>query len=839
MAVNYKFIKRYENFNGVDYKSSDLHFPEQYATGLRNLKFTPSGSMEKRKGYQGAASNRGGSGLFTFKKYDSIGQESFEVVAVDSNLWRLTENTLTIAYSGSAAPCLSYVFLDSSIGAYRFQILEGSNTVLNLSLGLGIDEASPVTLTALRNAINALPGFTATVTGSGTVPAAFLETQVDVDLLSGNFSGVARSWTQVNSPGTLFPGNATYKNDSSFENTSSVQLQNCLYLSNGYDEVIKYDGQNAYRAGVPTPASITAAASANASGFTGDNYVYKVQYLQKDAQGNETAGNWIATDPAISIPVGTPSQIAVTVANILAASGFNTNCAVVNGAQSLVTTITVDNGSGSAHTLKIGDTAYFYDAVTAGYVERQVTGISPTTITIAGAAVTVADNAVISNNLRIILWRSKNSATYPTVFYSVAEIPNNSFSATQSYIDLKADTALGAVFIEPETDRSPPVKGRYISAYQNIMVTAGNLQFPNQVSFSDVESPEYFSVPDNSFQVSDLLGDRITGISPSNEFFIVFQSRAIHSISGDLSTLQFRVDQVANDIGCAAHATIKDISGALAFLSFNGPRVLQGGQVPRGLGPFDGNTNISRIDPIFEQRGETDSQKLWQFKRAVGFHDRVGQKYLCFVPCETDVGGQREANSSSLIFVYDYPRDAWLEWDHINAAGGITELQNELLFSERKYYQSLLTAGSYLYRFHTSNTAYDYADNASPISFYWKSAWDFFGEASVLKNFLAIRLFSTEDTSSEFDLDVQTEVNWIKEPYSTLAVTIGGGGYGQDAYNVDPWGSPSEPTLTRKLNNNRVKSLRVVFSNEELQKNILLTGYELEVATPYKPRFVR
>jgi hypothetical protein len=795
--------------------------------------------MEKRKGYQGAASSKGGAGLFTFKKYDAIGQETFEVIAIDSKLWRLTENALTIAYSGSNAPCLAYVFFDSSISAYRFQILEGSNTVLNLSLGLGIDEVSPVTLTALRNAINALTGFTASITGSGSVPAAFLDTQVDVDLLSGNFVGVARSWTEVNSPGTLFPGNVTYKNDESFENTSGVQLQNCLYLSNGYDEVIKYDGQNAYRAGVPEPASITAVASATAGGFTGDNYVYKVQYLQKDAQGNETSGNWIASDPPISIPVITPSQISLTVANILAASGFNTNCAVVNGAQTVVTTITVDNGSGSAHTLKVGDTAYFYDAVTANYVERLITAVTPTTITIQGAGVTVADNAVISNNLRIVLWRSKNSATYPTVFYAVAEIPNNSFSATQTYVDLKADTSLGATFIEPETDRSPPVKGRYISAYQNIMITAGNLQFPNQVSFSDVESPEYFSVPDNSFQVSDLLGDRITGISPSNEFFIVFQSRAIHSVSGDLSTLQFRVDQVANDIGCAAHATIKDISGALAFLSYNGPRVLQGGQIPKGLGPFETNQNISRIDPIFEQRGETDSQKLWQFKRATAFHDRVGQKYLCYVPCETDLSGERYANENSLIFVYDYPRDAWLEWDEINAAGGMTELQNEIFFSERKYYQSLLTAGSYLYRFHNSNTAFDYADNASPIDFYWISAWDFFGEASVLKNFLAIRMFSTEDTSSEFDLVVETQVNWIKEPYSTLSVTIGGGGYGQDQWNVDPWGSPSEPTLTRKLNNNRVKSLRVVFRNSELQKNILLTGYELEVATPYKPRFVR
>jgi len=132
----------------------------------------------------------------------------------------------------------------------------------------------------------------------------------------------------------------------------------------------------------------------------------------------------------------------------------------------------------------------------------------------------------------------------------------------------------------------------------------------------------------------------------------------------------------------------------------------------------------------------------------------------------------------------------------------------------------------------------DYADNVSPISCYWKSAWDFLGEASILKSFLALRIFSTEEITNSFTLGVKTEINWIRDTQSSLDVQVGSGGYGEDRWDLDAWGSPVEPTLTRKLNNNRVKSLRVVFENSEAQKNILVTGYELEVAAPYKPRFV-
>lgn len=840
MAVNFQFVKRYENLSGVDYKSTDLSFPDKYATALRNIQFNQTGSIEKRKGFQGSAESQGGRGLFTYKRYNSTtGAETVELISVDNNAWKLSEGTLTVTYSGSASVCEISIIYDSSTSDYRCKIVEGTTEVLNYDLGIGFDESSPVTVTTLAAAIGALVGFTAIAT-VGTMPAAFLDTTVQHNLLTSALTLNARYWTQVNSPGTVFPGNATYANDANFENTSGVQLYNILYLSNGYDAVKKYDGQNIYNAGLPACGGVSLADSTVAGVLGTGNYSYKVSILQKDNQGNEYEGNPITS----SVVDYNGNQIDVTVNNVLAASGYNTNCAVVDGAQTTVNTITVDNGSGGVHTMKVGDTAYFYDAVSASYVERLITSVDTTaptySITVAGAAVTVADNAVISNNLRIKVYRSKDAgAGTPTVWYELIELPNNSFTATQTYRDNTADASLGAVFIEPATDRSPPPKGRYITSFQNLLVTTGNLEDINTVSVSDSEFQEYFPIPDNQFNVNDLIGDRITGIAPSNEFLIIFQSQGIHVLSGDFIGQSYRVDQIANDIGCASHGSIQDVRGSLMFMSLQGPRVIQGGQVPRGLGPFEQNPFVSRIDPVFDQIGITDTNLLFKLKRCVSFHDRVNQKYILFVPCETTTGGSVSANDYSVAFVYDYPRDAWLEWDKMNMAGGIVEYNSKVFFTERRYSTFNSALAYIMYKVHNTDTNYDYADNDDAIACYWKSAWDFLGEASVFKSFLAVNIFSTGIVENDFTLTFRTEINWLADTKSEVSVSIGTGGYGVDRWDLDPWGSPVESSYTRKLNNNRIKAIRAVLVNEEMQKNIGVSGYEFEISAPYKPRFVK
>lgn len=824
----YVLKKSYDNHYGLDLKSNDLTRPDGFVSGMKNAQYRKNGAPEKRKGYQGHAASAGGHGLFTYNRINptTLIQEP-QVVSISNKPHKLLYSTLIVTYVGVDPTSIISIFYDKVTAEYRCQITEGTALVLDMALGKGFDEATPVTINDLRAAIDALANYTATVTGATTTPAAFIKIVRDEDLSDGvAYSAQACYWADINTPiATPFAGSTTHQNDDDFENASAVQLNNVLYLANGYDETQKYDGQNCYRAGVPQPATLTSALG-GAGAITGTNYYHLATYVQIDAVGNVNEGNLKMVTAGLN-PVA--QSMNVTVANVLAASGFNTNCAIVNGAQVAVNTITVDDGAGGAATIKVGDTAYFFDAVSASYVERLVTAIAATTITVAGAAVTVADNAVISNNLRIAVYRNLTSAVTPTTFYLVEEIPNNSFAATQVYNDNKTDAQLGAQFIEPLVDRGLPPKGKYISAFRNQMVLGGKLDDQNSVFFSDVESPEYFPF-NNTFPVDTIQGDVIRGLAPNNELFAIFKTRSIHVVSGDIASNNIRVDQLTNDVGCEAHASIKEVKGSLFFLTDKGPYFMTGGQIPLPLGE-------NRIEPVFAEVPVNPELAL-VLRRSVAIHDNKDEKYVLFIPAES-APANRHTNANSRIFTFDYSRGAWLEWSNMDFTGGATIAGNETYFSERRLSTFTSAVEHILYRRHTLDDAWSYEDNTDPIDWQYDPQWEAMGEPSVFKKFLSLRLFALENIpNNDLVLNVKTEVNYIRDAAKAdFNLSFMNSGYGVSPYGTSPYGDPAEQTLRHKLGIGKFRSLRLRFSNNRDQENVAITGWELQVATGFKPKF--
>lgn len=848
MSAPYQHIKRYQNFFGIDLKSNDLEFPEQYASEVNNIQFTATGTIEKRLGYQGAADTGSAPfGLFTYNRFDTNGNEVNEVLGVSNTIKRLATVSITVTYTppGTNTTALVQLLYDTVTSQYRCIIQEGTSVVLDQALGVGIDEVSPYTITQLASAIDGLANFSCPSPASGgSTPAAFLAITPTTNIYNNPLTLSARHWETLNvSPQTAkagpLQGSETNKNSASFENVSSTQLQNCIYFSNGHDPVLKYDGQNVYRAGLP-PASdgstgtFTITATGTAGPSPANNYIWRQQFIQVDNNGNVIEGNTVFS-PEYNYEEpsgGTPATVTVT--SIQAGSGFNTNCAIIT-ASGTGTAIPVTAG----HTMKAGDTAYLWDTVTSSYVTRTVSSVGATTVNVS-ASVGYSNSAtnsrnVISNNLRIRILRNKNTGIRATLWFELIEIPNNSFVATQTFTDTIDDDNLSLQFLEPTTDRSPPVSGKYISGYQNLMVTAGNISNTNEVSFSDVLNPEYFPVPAGQFRVTNIEGDQITAIHPSSESFLIFQSRSIHAVTGDVPNLNFRVDVITQDIGCAAHASIEDVRGTICFLSNVGPRVMVGASIPKGLGQARDNDLNSRIDPLFIQRGVLPSQ-VYRLKRAIGLNDRKNEKYLIYIPAETETSGVRFPNSNSIVLCYDYTRDSWVNWSGINAHGGMTiyEPTQDLFFAERR--TNALT--NYVYRRHNSGTRYDYQDHTSAITAFYKSPWEFMGETGTLKNFQRIRVYSAEDTGSDFVLDIKTEKDFISDvTVSNCSLIFGSTGYGLTQYGIDPWGGQSTAGVQHKLSNGKVISFRVIFTNNEDQKNIAITGYELEVNVPYKPGF--
>lgn len=832
-----ELLKRFLNHKGVDLKSSDLLRPPEFATDMRNAQYTEGGGLEKRVGYQGVGSSCGGYGLWTYRRYVPLtGADDSQVVTVDKNLFKKRTATFTVAYSGSNDTCVLTFFLDPTTLTYKLQILEGTTTVVDEDVGIGFDEASPVTLSDLKTVVDAVTGFSATITGDTSVPAAFLSIIREQDLNLDDWVSPAQYWSQIYSP-TTDPFNNYYLNryESDFENVSAVQINNVIYLSNGYTELYKYDGQTFYRAGLPTPASFTASLSAGA--ITGSNYIHVIQYAQYDAAGNIIESN-ITKSTAQNAAA---QQFTIGVPQIEDTTGFNTNCAIVNGGQTGVTTITVDDGSGGSHTLQVGDTAYFFDAIAGAYVSREVTARTATTITVSGAAVTVADNAVISNNLRILIWRSKSSGSTPSAFYLVDEIPNNSFVASANYVDNKIDSALGELLLPPASDRSTPPKGKYVSQWNGQMFVGGQQENPTILSWSDIDGPEYFPLATNQIFVEPGNGDIITGIAPNNEVFTVHGNESFTVISGDIGSGQIRVETRARDIGCAAHASIQDLDGTLVWLSPRGPVQSAGGQIPFPLGPAldpSESNQASRIDPAFSNDGKPDVEKL-RLKRAVGFNDTMADKYLLYVPSEDGDDLLRYPNSNSRLFVYDRVRDAWLIWNNWDMAGGMTEYNNEIFFSERRYSVFESDVQSILYRKHNLVDAYDYADNNAGIDFDYSPQWEFLGEPSVLKDPIALKIYSLESVpNNQFTLTVEQEVNFQADSATaSFDMDISGGGYGYSAYGEDPYSDPSQDSYNHPLGRARQRSIRPRFKNSIIHEAVLITGWEIEFSVPYRPEF--
>lgn len=834
----YFFRKRYENHYGLDYKRNALTRPVEFASDMLNAQYRKSGSIEKRKGFQSHGATGGGFGLATYqRKNPTTGADEAELISIArSGLKKFSKATFTVAYAGVGTTASISIYFDTATEQYRCGISESGTAILDMALGFGYDTASPVTLLQLQTAINALTGFTATITGTTSTPAAFLKIVRNHELVDADMVTSARYPTDVNTTVTN-PFNTYYgtRNDDDFELMSFVNLDNLLVLSGGgKDYVHKYDGQTLYRVGLPTPATLTAAEGV-AGAITGTNYQYRARYVQWDAAGNLIEGNILTMTSSLLNP--TTKKIDITVANIQAGTGFNTNCAQINGAQVSVNTITVDSG----HTIKVGDTAYFWDSVSSSYVERTVTAIAATTITVSGAAVTVVDNDAISNNLRIQIVRSKTGATTPTVHYVVAEIPNNSLTATTVYVDNTLDAALGDRLIRPVSDRTVPPLLKYLFVFQGQLCGLGNPELPNQAYWSDVDGLEYFPADNNQQSIDNDYGEILTGGAKSGEVAAWFTDKTTTIMSGYLADNSVRFDEISSDIGCKAHQTIKKVGNYVAFWSNKGPYKILGANLPQPLGESadsQGRSLGGRMEPVLDQAGVVPDEVL-EFKRAVSVNDRDAELYITFIPAETSHSGEVASNENSKLFVYDYARDAWLLWDTIDMSGGAAIFDGDLLWQER-HWSTFDSAIRYLlYRKHNLNDAWDYEDEDAAISQSYKSGWEAAGEPSVFKKYMKLRCFQLEETpNSNPTITLKQEVDFNAEvTQAQTSFTVFGLGYGVSGYGTEPYGDAGFYSSERELADGHFVSSRFVFENEEHQTNSIISGWEVEMVAPYEPRF--
>lgn len=814
-----KITKNFNNFKGRDVRSSDLVRNADYAIEFQNARVVKEDSCVKREGYKIRASKAQYNGLYNYAWNDLTTDETMEeIISLSNNIYRKKEATFTIAYAGAVASVYANIRLDTTTSTFKCIITEGTTDVLSYDLGTGL-EASPITLANLKTQIDAVTNFSATISGTTTIPAAFLPITLYADLGSSPKTQIlpVYEWEKLNTlVDNIFGTYHGNRGLDSWELASTLNMNNNIYIATGHEYLHKYDGQNVYRAGLPY-AETVATLVLSATGYTDTDVSYIYLYKQVDNRGNIIEG--VESDPSAEVSPAN-QKVAVTVPNIQANAGFNTGCAIVNGAQVGVTTITVDSG----HTFKISDTAYFLDGVSADYVERLITATTATTITIAGAAVNVLDNAVISNNLRIVIYRNTAGGS---LYYKVAEIPNNSFVATQAYSDALVPASLGIQYIPPTLPRDIlDIIPKYLCDHQNLLITSSH----NTWFFSSFENPEYFPAETNFEQIKNTSAGSIRGIGSDQEHLAIGTSRSLFIVTGDIVAGTARQEDLGRGVGFACHNSIRIVDSKLVFLSPIGFWALENGYNVYEIG--------AAINPIFNEVGAPDGERL-QLRRAYAVYFDETQEYICFIPAESGSGTSKFVNNNSSAHVFDNFHGSWSEWTGVNMGGGLA-IHDENIYFQSKADDSVLTVTGTLFERSILGAPDDYADHHLPIEFKLGTEWMFAGEPSVFKVFLWLKVYNLlrHLLSATFTLSISVEKDLrIGVPWFTFDMDFGAGtssqGWGYFMWGIDPWGSPQAESTKQKLKSGKAQSLRYVMTNNILHEKVAISAWETVVAAPY------
>lgn len=832
--------KQFEEWGGLDLRSNDKSRQPRFASEIRNVRPLLNNSWGLRNGVKGKAPSKGGIGTKSFVYVDTDGNRQEELIALDQEAWKKSIGTITITYSGAGTSAVFYLTPSSDVddAEYVCQLLVDDVVVFSQSLGTGINESSPYSVASLVSAIDALADFACVSTGTVTGPAAFLPNTVEAigAGLTVNFS----YWTQIYCP-TSLPFDTAFAalNEDNFEIASLFNHANRFWIATGYNKLYKYDGVSIYAAGMPSATAYSNAATGLGTVPAG-TYECFITYEQVDALGNSVEGN---ASNFNSVTTSGANLIRHTLPNIQVSSEFLTSCAIVNGNQVGVTTITVDN----TNTLQVGQTAYFLDGVSASYVERKITARTSTSITIQGAAVNVLDNAVISANLRINIWRPILGGD---IAYLVASIPNDSIGAsTQTYDDNVADATLLAGFeyeFPIEGHDEPPENLRYLTAYQNLLI--GAMPSTDEVSHSDVDGPEYWP---NNFRIRSKSNEPISGVGANKEIAVVFKRNETHIIQGNLSNQNYRQELLGDAIGCDSHHSIIDVEGSLWFYSkSHGCRRIQSTKEVSEVG--------YRIFPATAEKA-LFSENTFVHKRTIAIKYEDLQLVLLFIPVEVDSGSTKYPSGESVIFVADYsnqfqvdnvydevgrlkdqfPKVRWYKWDSFNIAGGATFFDDELVFTERRFNENTLALEFPLSVYSETVSVYDFCDHATPIPLVYGSGWDDLETPDMFKKWIECWVYSFPTTlASAFTLTCELETNFsegvvVASKELSFNDAGGSGGWGLDAWSEDPWGAPGEQRKSFPFRPNRARSARLVFRGDIYLEFPVISGWDIKVVPVY------
>lgn len=558
------------------------------------------------------------------------------------------------------------------------------------------------------------------------------------------------------------------------------------------------------------------------------------------------------------------------------------NIGIVDGNQTEVNTINLKDAypSSGTFTIQLNDVVEFIDA-NNNLQRRNVTAVGATDITIDGNPVSVTNlslisstnqrvdainiqrlnangitftaqaaatdpygSLVISNNLRINIYRTQKNTRFGVngELFLVASIPNSSLgSTTQIYTDGIDDAELGRQFDDPDQAPNPPPISKYLKAFGNQLFFAGgergNPEDSDRVFFSDGNAPEVVPLATNFFNVPNV-DDDVTGIGVSGSTLVTTKNHSLWAATGNFLSGQIDVVQIApgTNIGCVAHATIASVGTLMYFLHTNGVYAITENQ----LFPTDEFGNpvpLSRpIDTIFRTTNYLP-QYRYVLKRAVAINYTKDNQYLLFLPCEDSQTSIRTANSNSIILCYDYEGKNWFPWDNMNAAGGMVIIDDDLYFQERRTSRVDGNTAN-LYKQHRFYRLVDHADHAGPQVCEWITSWEDLGQPRVRKKFCrCVLLMDRLSELYQFNnpvMEFASYLDRLPELKNTIADISQVDNIRNSPWSTSPWGwnqwsGYQDSFVTVNLKQGTVsKSIQIGLRIRGINMDIRLAGFQIE-----------
>ena len=665
-------------------------------------------------------------------------------------------------------------------------------------------------------------------------------TGYDVDV---TYSNADMIYYQNTNERLLFNNNSNtvriYKSDNTYRDIvmpytvgtadiSSTENQSNLYFTSTdlSIPVMKYDGSNIYRAGLPRPrALIDSYGNDNAPVISGTSGTYSVRawYEFKDINGNVTASPYYQYDAVSASASYIEVQTFKDQAGQLMTGYNNKYCMLPNNVFPATYTYTIDSLNRTitvlSHNYEVGESILIertdlsyrngtnpldieissnkqykilkIESKTSTSITFTSSSIGSDTITITNIQNgTIYPNAELSWSKCVLKLAVSTTSGYgyriPIISASYYTIYNNLNTQTFRilYNTTGIPTSLEDVYDTTTLKLSPPYC-KYIGSYGNQIIygniglffnednTSVNYDNDDLIVFSDLstnDGPENVS-PINFQKIGETWDGSITGMRRSNDSFVIFKSHGVFSIDGAILPSQYQLRKInTNYVGCTSDKSILDAEDGLYFQAHNGIYYTNGISVRK----------ISyELDSYF-------GSENYNLTRSVRYKEK--QKALFYV--------NGAGLSNQKIVVVDYYYGQVYFWTGIDASKG---------FIEDKDGNVYFTNGSVINKFNSSV----FHDGANPIDAYYSTTYHHCGVPALRKKFLAIRVFAL--TSDAFTMTITHDTDWGTSTAPSHTLTF----------------ASSDQTKRLVHDMTTVRSQRYTFRNAVIDEPMVITGYEI------------